>query len=167
MIHFYWFVIWCVNLLMFILQKVHNIWSKLTVTGVSAKQSVEIVHRVLGETWKLYKDSLTLWFSPLCPPPPLKSWYTASKNTFPPSNYFFRVNQLLQHIFENHFCRCPVFFYLFLTNLIEIGTLTLAQISNLTQLGKRKTFSINTLFSRGGCDKLAELKSIFMGCVHV
>ena len=34
---------------MFILQKVHNIWSKLTVTGVSAKQSVEIVHRGLGE----------------------------------------------------------------------------------------------------------------------
>ena len=34
---------------MFILQKVHNIWSKLTVTGVSAKQSVEIVHRVLGD----------------------------------------------------------------------------------------------------------------------
>ena len=29
--------------------KVHNIWSELTVTGVSAKQSVEIVHRVLGE----------------------------------------------------------------------------------------------------------------------
>ena len=29
--------------------KVHNIWSKLTVTGVSAKQSVESVHRVLGE----------------------------------------------------------------------------------------------------------------------
>ena len=29
--------------------KVHNIWSKLTVIRVSAKQSVEIVHRVLGE----------------------------------------------------------------------------------------------------------------------
>ena len=27
----------------------HNIWSELTVTGVSAKQSVEIVHGVLGE----------------------------------------------------------------------------------------------------------------------
>ena len=70
-------------------------------------------------------------------------------------------------IFENHFCRCPVFFYLFLTNLIEIGTLTLAQISHFIQLGKRKTFSINTLFSRGGCDKLVELKGIFMGCVLV
>ena len=29
--------------------KVHNIWSRLTVTGVSVKQSVEIVLRVLGE----------------------------------------------------------------------------------------------------------------------
>ena len=27
----------------------HNVWSELTVTGVSAKQSVEIVHGVLGE----------------------------------------------------------------------------------------------------------------------
>ena len=34
------------NLLMLILQKVHNIWSKLTVRGVSAKQSVEIVFHV-------------------------------------------------------------------------------------------------------------------------
>ena len=37
------------NLLGFILQKVHDIWSELTVTGVSAKESVEIMHRVLGK----------------------------------------------------------------------------------------------------------------------
>ena len=42
---------------MLILQKVHNIWSKLTVRGVSAKQSVEIVHRALVKSENCHRTA--------------------------------------------------------------------------------------------------------------